>query len=415
MKNYIKALLLICFIIGVSFSVFAENFYTQEEFSAFVTQEPEIISRAAVLMDAETGAILYAKNPHDEIPPASLTKLMTMHLLMNEIEAGRASYDEIIPITVASWAQSQPPRSSLMFLEPRQIVTLREIMLGLSVSSGNDAAVAAALRLAPTMQDFAELMNAEARRMGLTVTTFVEASGISWRNVTTAYEFAQFCRQYIKLHPQTLKDFHSVQVFSYPVAGNLPPSYRNNPRTITQNNNNRLLETFPGVDGLKTGFIEQSGFNIALTAQREQYGENTRFIAVLLGAPSYRGGDRVRDADGRRLLTWAFENFKTVHPVVNRIDNAKLWKGKGSSVELMLQESPAFSSPVNRGFTVNYDVFIPFPLVAPISKGSPAGYLVFYDQHGEISRSLLVAAKDYQKGNIFKRIWHSIVLLFKRY
>jgi len=111
---------------------------------------PEITSRAAVLIDADTGTILYSKNPDDEIPPASLTKLMTMHLVMKEIEEGRANYDEFIPITAESWAQNQPYRSSLMFLEPGQIVTLREILLGLAVVSGNDAAVALALRFAPT-------------------------------------------------------------------------------------------------------------------------------------------------------------------------------------------------------------------------------------------------------------------------
>jgi len=101
---------------------------------------PEISSRAAVLLDAATGTLLYSKNPYEGIPPASLTKLMTMHLVQNEIEAGRASPDDVIPLDKESWAINQPPRSSLMFLGPGQIATLGDIMLGLAVSSGNPSA-----------------------------------------------------------------------------------------------------------------------------------------------------------------------------------------------------------------------------------------------------------------------------------
>ncbi|MDR2943191.1 MAG: D-alanyl-D-alanine carboxypeptidase [Treponema sp.] len=392
------------------FTVFAQYFYTPPLLVPCASNAPEIVSVSAVLIDAQTGALLYSKNPDEEISPASLTKLMTLHLLMKEIEEGRASYDEIIPITGKSWAQSQPPRSSLMFLAPGQTVTLREIMMGLAIPSGNDAAMAAALRFAPSMEDFAVLMTEEARRMGLAVTRFTEASGISEYNMTTAAEFAFFCRQYIKLHPQSLKDFHSVPVFSYPLADNVPPALRGNPQTITQYNRNSLLKTFPGVDGLKTGYIDEAGYNIALTAQRN----STRFIAVILGAPANPGGSRIRDEDSTRLLTWAFENFKTVRPVINMIENVRLWKGKANSAELQLSQSADFTSPVGRADNLWYEIIIPKPLTAPLTAGAHAGWLVFYDEHGELSRTPLVTARPYAKGNIFKRLWHSILLLFNK-
>jgi len=373
--------------------------------------EPEIISRAAVLIDANTGTILYSKNPNEEIPPASLTKLMTMHLVMKAIEEGRASYDEIIPITVESWAQSQPYRSSLMFLEPGQTVTLREILLGLAVSSGNDAAVAAALRFAPTMRDFGAMMSAEAIRMGLYSTRFAEASGISSYNKTTAAEFASFCRQYILKHPESLINFHSVQEFSYPLRENALERHRNNPRTITQSNNNSLLRTFPGVDGLKTGFINESGYNIALTAQREQ----TRFIAVLLGAPSERGGSRIRAADSTRILEWAFENFRTVYPVIDiEIENSRVWKGKTNTVELKIAESVIFTSHVTRAESFEYEIVIPNPIIAPLQAGSIVGYLLITDEYGELNRTPLMIVTPVERGNLFKRLWHSFLLLFKR-
>ncbi|MDR1868857.1 MAG: D-alanyl-D-alanine carboxypeptidase [Treponema sp.] len=405
-----KIFCLFWFALFLPFCLFAQYFHTPWLLVPYTSNAPEIVSRSAVLIDVETGALLYSKAPDEEIPPASLAKLMTLHLLMKEIEAGRASYDEIIPVTVASWAQSQPPRSSLMFLAPGQIVTLREIMLGLAVPSGNDAAVAAALWLAPTMQDFANLMNAEARRMGLNVTRFVESSGYSEENMTTAEEYAYFCRQYLELHPQSTRDFHSVNVFAYPMANNIQENSRRNPRTIVQYNHNSLLRTFPGVDGLKTGYIDESGYNIALTAERD----HTRFIAVILGAPARPGGDRIRAADSTRLLSWAFENFKTVRPVIGQIENARLWKGRENSVQLALAESADFTSAKARGETLFFETVILAPLVAPLPAGFHAGYLVISDEYGELNRVPLVTAAAYERGNIFKRIWHSILLLFKK-
>jgi len=376
---------------------------------------PEIVSQAAVLLDAETGTVLYAKAPHEEIPPASLTKLMTMHLIQKEVNAGRASLDEIVPITTASWAMRQPPRSSLMFLAPGQTVTLREIMLGLAVPSGNDAAIAAALRFAPSVDDFAILMTREARRLGMAKTRFTEPSGISEENITTAAEFAAFCREYLRQHPRSLAEFHSVREFAYPKAENVAEAFRDDPKTIVQENRNSLLKTFPGVDGFKTGYIDEAGYNIALTAQRN----NTRFIAVILGAPARPGGARIRDRDGEQLLTWAFENFKTVRPEVPQVDYVRLWKGRDKRVELCITTKAgvnplAFTAPANRAAALQFKAEVKQPLIAPLPIFHPVGWLVISDEEGELHRVSLLTAREYRQGNIFKRAWHSIRLLFMK-
>ena len=376
---------------------------------------PEIVSRAAVLLDAATGTLLYAKNAHEEISPASLTKLMTMHLVLNEISAGRMALDDIILITKESWAINQPPRSSLMFLGPGQKVTLNELLLGLAVPSGNDAAIAAALAFTPTVADFVSLMNSEARRRGLVKTYFVEPSGISEYNMTTAAEYAFFCRYYLAMHPESTAAYHSVSEFSYPQAKNVANAFRDNPQTITQSNRNGLLKTFPGVDGLKTGYIDEAGYNIAISAERN----NTRFIALILGAPAVPGGDRIRDDDGRRLLSWAFENFKTVYPETFKIEKARLWKGKENSVQFILaqpdplvHDSTIFTAPAQRGNSLWISTELIDPLIAPLPAGFPAGFLLISDEQGELHRVQLLTAKTYEKGNIFKRIWHSLRLLF---
>ena len=366
---------------------------------------PEITSRAAVVVDAATGSVVFSKNPHEEIPPASMTKLMTMHLVFQEVAAGRASLDEIIPIGIESWAQSQPRGSSLMFLAPGQIVTLREIMLGLAVPSGNDAAVAAALRFAPSVPDFAAMMTAEARRMGLTRTTFVEPSGVSEHNMTTAAEFALFCIEYLRLYPQSLAEFHSVQEFGFPLAANVAPAFRDNPNTIVQFNRNTLLRTFPGVDGLKTGFIPASGFNVALTAERN----NTRFIAVLLGAPTVN----CRSADGAALLHWAFANYHTIRPRLPAPGTTRIWMGRENHVELVFDAAAEFTAPAGRGENLSWGFDLIDPLLAPLPAGSRAGDLILFDNLGELRRIPLVTAGEIERGGFFKRLFDRIRLLFR--
>jgi len=375
-----------------------------------ISEAPEISARAAVLLDAATGTVLFSKNPNEEIPPASLTKLVAMHIAQNEVAAGRACMDEIVPIGIESWAQNQPPHSSLMFLEPGQTVTLRELMLGLAVPSGNDASVAVAMRFSPSVDEFSAAMTREAERMGLTRTRFVEPSGISAQNMTTAAEFAAFSREYLRLHPQSLAEFHSVREFAFPLAHNAIPARRANPGTIAQEIRNTLLWTFPGVDGLKTGFIPASGFNVALTAERD----DTRFIAVILGSPTAQ--DRARD--GETLLSWAFDNFRTVHLAAPAIEDAPLWKGRERAVALL--PDPAhpleFTAPLDRVGDRNAPLWfateIDAPLVAPLPARHPVGWLVFADNAGEVHRVRLLTAQTHEQGGFFRRLWDRVRLFF---
>ena len=371
---------------------------------------PELGSQAAALLDAATGTLLYAKNQDDEIPPASLTKLMTMHIALKEIAAGRASLDEAVPLPRETWAVSQPRRSSLMFLASGQRVSLRELFLGMAVPSGNDAALAIALRFAPTVEEFAVMMNAEAGKFGMVKTRFVEPSGISEDNLTTAAEFARFCAAYVTLHPETMREYHAVGSFAYPKAENVPAVFQRNPGTIVQHNNNRLLGTVEGVDGLKTGYIDESGYNIALTAERE----GTRFVAALLGAPAAWGGERIRDEDGRKLLAWAFDHFKTLRPVIGSLEPVRVWKGKGDWTEAVPLEYPALTVQKERGRGIYLEQEIPGLVIAPLPAGAVLGQLVIYDEFGELTRLPLVSATDVERGGFFKRLTDSLRLFFRR-
>jgi D-alanyl-D-alanine carboxypeptidase (penicillin-binding protein 5/6) len=305
-----------------------------------------------------------------------------------------------------------------MFLAAGQRVSLRELLLGLAVSSGNDAAVAMALRFAPSVESFAERMNREARALGMAQTRFVEPSGISEYNLTTAMEFASFCREYLALHPEVIRDYHSIPEFAYPKSENVGEAFRDNPRTIVQRNRNALLGNVEGVDGLKTGYIDEAGYNIALTAERE----GTRFVAVILGAPAVPGGDRIRDEDGRRLLEWGFDNFKTLREHIPVPEPVRVWKGRTNQTGLIPGEGErtsdgyawAITTYTSRGNSLWWETEITEPLIAPLPAGTVAGAVSLWDEFGELSRIPLITTGEVEQGHFFKRLWDSIRLFFRK-
>lgn len=276
-------------------------------------------AKSVILIDNATGDILYEKNADTIIPPASMTKLFAMYVVDQEVSGGKFTYDQIIPIPEAAYACNMPPHSSLMFLGEGQVVTLEELLLGLSICSGNDAAYAIAFAISGSMEAFISRMNQVAKDLGLTHTHFVEASGYSELNTTTPREMAAFCRVYIKEHPESLKRFHSVPEFTYPKPENLAPGdvphYQNFSKgvpkritmSITQKNTNPLLGKLQGCDGLKTGYIDESGYNLALTAKRDK----TRFLSITMLGPGENAeeGQMIRVSDGLTLMNFAFTNF----------------------------------------------------------------------------------------------------------
>ncbi len=295
----------------------------------------DVYAGSAILIDVSNGNILYEKNADQVIPPASMTKLFAMYVVDEEVAAGNLSYDQIIPLPPESWACNMPPHSSLMFLGEGQRVTLEELLLGLSICSGNDAAYALAYTICGNMEDFVERMNLVASDLGLSHTHFVESSGYSEQNQTTAREMAVFAREYLKRHPDSLARFHAVPSFTYPKEHNLAAGDklgnqdfsqglpRHITMSITQKNTNPLLGRLEGCDGLKTGFIEESGYNLSLTAKRG----NTRYLSITMRGPgaSSAEGQSGRVHDGTELMNWAFYSFadysmdQYVHPYLVKV------------------------------------------------------------------------------------------------
>ena len=192
----------------------------------------EIFAESAILINCDTGDILYEKNADEEIPPASMTKLFLMYTVFQKVSEGKASLDDIVPLPPECWASHMPPHSSLMFLGKNQTVTLRELLTGLAVCSGNDASHAIAYYLFGGIDSFLEEVNQQIKLCGLEKTRIVEPSGYNENNVTTAREMAKFARIYISRYPESLKQFHSVKKFAYPSILNIAPEDRNKPSQI---------------------------------------------------------------------------------------------------------------------------------------------------------------------------------------
>lgn len=282
----------------------------------------DVGAKAAIAIDEANGCVLYEKNADQIIPPASMTKLVVLYVVFQEIATGSISLEDQVPLPPETWACNMPPHSSLMFLGKNQIVTLEEIMLGSAICSGNDAAYAIANYVAGGMENFIARMNNEVQLLGLTHTHFVEASGYSEENTTTAREMAAFARVYLNRYPESLYKFHSKLSFTYPQEHNLPWEDRALPKTqdfshglperitmpIYQKNTNPLLGVLEGCDGLKTGYIDESGYNLALTVKRD----NTRIISVTMGGQGNNTaeGQAGRVHDGTEIMEWAFSTFK---------------------------------------------------------------------------------------------------------
>ena len=269
---------------------------------------------AAILVDASNGCVLFEKNADELIPPASITKLFVMYIVFKEIEEGNLSLDDLVSPPEVSWTVNMPSDASLMFLGQGHQVTVRELLTGLSVASGNDAALAIANKISGNTKDFIARMNYEAQALGLTHTHFDDCSGYSEFNMTTPRELAEFCRIYISRYPQSLSDYHSCKSITYPLQKNLPSwlQHKGDTMAVTQKNTNPLLGVMPGCDGLKTGFIYESGYNLALTAERN----GVRFLSITMMGPGEgtTQGNYYRTLDGNTLMNFAFSAFADYKP-----------------------------------------------------------------------------------------------------
>lgn len=360
-----------------------------------------LYAASAILLDAETGAVLLEKKADSIIPPASMTKLVAMYAAFRAVEAGEAAFDDVVDLPPESWAVNIPPGSSLMFLGEGQIVTVRELLLGMAVASGNDAAIAVAFHIAGSVEAFVGRMNAEMERIGLSHTNFTEPSGLSEFNATTAREFAAFSREYIARYPQALKAFNSQTRIEYPMPWNLPEGRRESP--VIQSSTNKLLGTLKGCDGLKTGYIHESGYNLALTAERD----GSRFISITMGGPGNGSfeGNILRNSDGASLMEWAFANFATIRSSPPENQAVTVWAGKQPAVYAVPVLPASFTAPraAADGKEPVSRIILPKAVRSPVRAGDVLGSLEYLIDGETCYAVPLVADRNSDRAGIARR------------
>jgi len=366
---------------------------------------PAVDARAVIIIDMANGDVLYERDADLVIPPASLTKIMTMMVALDAVDSGKIALTERISITKQD--ATLPYRSSLMYLQEGMSVPFDDLLRGMAVISGNDAALTVARVLAGSASAFAELMNAEANRIGLSETRFVEPSGLSENNLTTAREMATLARAYLRRHPDSIADYHSRTTMNFPRADVMPAGVDPPAIKILLQSTNKLLFSYDGCDGLKTGYIDQSGYNLVATAERE----GTRFIVVTLGGT---GGPSGREKAGRALLDWAFSSWRTVRPVAPELPAIRAWGGATETVSLSYADPTVFTVPTVLAAGVSARVEAETEIEAPVTAGTRLGRVIFTSGGSIVRRIDLVAALDVPRGNMFVRIRDTLVRFFRR-
>lgn len=390
---------------------------------------PRVSAVSALLLDFETGDVLFEKDADKVIPPASLTKLFSMYVVLSLVESGEVKMEDEVPLPPSSWASRMPPHSSLMFLGKNQRVTVQELLTGLAVSSGNDAAYALAFYMAGSMEKFIELMNGVASSLNLTHTHFVESSGYSEKNTTTAREMAAFARTYIARFPYSLKLFHSLPSFSYPKKHNLAAEDSDEKRAqdfssgipdevrmeIYQENTNPLLGKLDGADGLKTGYIDESGYNLILTVKRG----NMRIISVTLGGKgrNLQEGQMYRSSDGRALTEYAFSSFMNLELKDERKQYTlrSLYASPSVLTVVPLYERNVLCLPlslIKEESSVHRSVYLPQVIRGKVREGERVGRVEYSISHQILFELPLVSEMETKNGSIFSKAADAIIDIF---
>ncbi len=369
---------------------------------------PVLSARAAILIDEASGRVLYEHDADEAFVPASLAKLMTLHIVYEMLDDRSIRRTDVVALSPNTWARYQAPGSTLMNLGPGQIVTVEELMKGTAIFSGNDAATALAEYVAGSTEEFVRRMNEEARFMGYSVMHFVDPSGVSPQNRVTAREFADFCRRYIELHPEALDELHSLREFDYPLAQNMPNGRFSPRETKKQYNGNYLVWDGIGVDGLKTGHLDDDNFTAAITARRG----DTRLIAVLLGlsGTSLTEGARVRSEESLALLRYGFNTFSTVTVDAPDIPPVRVWKGKARTTTLEPEGPVRITLSAEERAGLSCSVLVSSPVIAPVLRGQKLGDLVYSSGGDEIARVPLFAGSDVDRSGLLRNLWDSAIL-----
>ncbi len=368
--------------------------------AAQLLQPPEIAARAYLLVDLTSGQVLAAKDPDQPVEPASLTKLMSAYLVFDALRAGKISLTQTFPVSERAWKMP----GSRMFIDPKMQVPVEDLIKGMIVQSGNDATVALAEGVGGSVERFVQMMNEQAKALGMSRSSFKNPEGLTVAgHTTTARDLATLSTRLMRDFPEYVP-YYAIQRYRYPGTP-----------AANDTNRNLLLFRDPSVDGLKTGHTNAAGYCLVTTARRQvpALGDGPqgqrRLLSVLLGATS----ENARAAESQKLLNWGYTAFDAVRlfPAGVPVVTPRIWKGKAPTVKLGLPQGVVVSVPAGESARLKTDIVRPDPLVAPLLQGQSVGMLRVRLASGALVAELpLTVLETVEESGLLGRGWDALRL-----
>ncbi len=354
---------------------------------------PQLQAKGYVLMDFQSGAIIAEQNARAGLAPASLTKLMTAYVVGQEIKAGRLNWDDKVTVSENAWS-AKFPDSSKMFIQPKDEITVANLMRGVIIQSGNDACVALAEHVAGSEGAFVALMNGWADKLSLNDTYFVNSHGLDSEGIQTSPNDMATLMQSIINDVPDVYSLYSEKVFKW--------------NKITQYNRNKLLwDKSMDVDGGKTGYTSNAGYSLVSSAKQGKM----RLISVVMGTPSKQS----RISQSKNLLSYGFRFYDTKQ-VAKQGEvqaSAKVWKGDVSEIDLGFAQDAYLTLPRSLTAGLDKSVVVNEPLIAPIEKGDVVGKVVWKSDDKAVASYPLVSNQVVEEGSWIGKLWDSLVLWVK--
>lgn len=362
--------LIICIMIGCEFV------YAEEDTSLAEN------AKSAIIMEASTGEILFEKNSYEKLPPASMTKIMTMLLIMENIENGNLSWDD--EVTASENASSMG--GSQIFLEAGEVMSVKDMVKGIAIASGNDAAVAMAEKIAGTEEEFVKLMNNKARELGLENTNFKNVTGLEAENhYSSAHDMAVMARELIK-HEKILEFTGTYEDYLR----------ENTDKKFWLVNTNKLVRFYQGVDGLKTGYTGEAGYCLTSTMKRG----NMRIITVVMNEPDAA----TRNSETVKMLDYAFGMYK-VDTIVAKgkvVEKREIPSGDKVNIEISAKSDiNVLMRKTDKDRDISYKTEV-YDIKLPVNKGDVVGKIYLYEGSKKIGSGDLTVKDNVKKAGLFK-------------
>jgi len=358
---------------------------------------PEIAAKSYLLVDVSAHQVLAERLSSEPVEPASLTKLMTAYVVFDALKAKKIDLKQTMSVSPLAWKMP----GSRMFIDPKMTVPVEDLIKGMIVQSGNDATVALAEGVGGSVERFVQMMNEQAKRLGMLSTVYKNPEGLTAPgHTTTANDLSILAIRLMHDFPEYVS-YYAIKKYRYPGTP-----------TANDSNRNLLLFRDPSVDGLKTGHTEAAGFCMIATAKRDVPGLNgRRLLSIVLGASS----ENARAVESQKLLYWGFTAFESLNlfNANQAVFKLKVWKGKENELSIGKTEPIVIAVPAGQASMVSSQIEYRDPLVAPVQKGEIVAKMKLKIGNENFSTIQLEALQQIEQASVFGRAWDALRLWIK--